>query len=163
MTATKLAERPEQISLYDEDRYAWGMLQANLVRSGRFSELDLDNLAEELENLGGSLKMQMENRLRVLIMHLLKWRYQTFRMSGSWRRTIVEQRRRLDRLAQKNPSLRRYPDQVLAETYADARQDCSIETQLPLTTFPEECPFTIEQILAKDFWPLAASNDRHQV
>jgi hypothetical protein len=88
------------------DFYAWAMRNAELLRQGRFSEIDAEHIAEELEDMGASAKCELLNRLRVLLAHLLKWQYQPDWRSKGWKYTIKEQRRRIDRLLQENPSLR---------------------------------------------------------
>ncbi len=138
---------------YDTDFFAWTQEQARLLREGRFSEIDIENVAEELETLGRSEKREIESRLQVLLAHLLEWRHQSAKRSNSWRSTIVEQRSRLMRDLKDSPSLRRYPREILVEEYVVARLTASGETKLPLEAFPAECPFTIEEILDPDFLP----------
>jgi hypothetical protein len=142
---------------YDEDFYAWTQHQAALLREEKWQALDYPNLAEELESLGKSDWRELEHRLDGLLMHLLKWRYQpSGRQTGhSWRSTIREHRRQLTRVLRDSPSLRPRVPQVLPESYANARLDASDETGLPLGTFPETCPWTIDQIFDEGFWPEA--------
>jgi hypothetical protein len=144
-------------SLYDRDFYAWTQEQGRLVREGRFSELDTENIAEELETLGRSQKKEIRSRLKVVLMHLLKWRHQAERRSNSWRGTLLEQRDELVDELKDSPSLRSYPATVLDAAYRIARLEASGETKLALEAFPEACPFTIEQILDPDFLPDAAA------
>jgi hypothetical protein len=148
--------RPE-VSLYDRDFYAWTQEQGRLVREGRFSDLDCENIAEELETLGRSQKNEIRSRLRVVLMHLLKWRHQSSRRSNSWRATLLDQREEIAHELKDSPSLRSYPGLVLNQAYRIARLDASGETKLLLETFPEACPFTIEQILDPDFLPDAGA------
>jgi hypothetical protein len=140
--------------LYDTDFYQWSQQQAALVRAGKVHELDLDNVAEELESLGISQWHVLENRLEVLVMHLLKWRYQPERRQRghSWQRTIWTQRTRIGRLLQRSPSLRHQVAPMIAAQYPSVRRQTARETQLPLATFPEVCPWTPEQVLDEDFW-----------
>jgi hypothetical protein len=63
-------------SIYQVDFYAWTQKQAALLREGRFNDLDVENLVEEIESLGRSEKRELESRLKVLLIHLLKWQYQ---------------------------------------------------------------------------------------
>jgi hypothetical protein len=142
---------------YDEDFYAWTQHQAVLLRQEQWQDLDYPNLAEELESLGKSESRALEHRLDGLLMHLLKWRYQpSGRLTGqSWRLTIREHRRQLLRLLRDNPSFRRRMPAVLVESYANAREDASDETGLPLATFPDTCPWTADQVLDHTFWPEA--------
>lgn len=140
---------------YDEDFYAWTQHQAALLRTEKWQDLDYTNLAEELESLGNRDKRELESRLDVLMMHLLKWCYQPERRERgrSWRSTILEQRQRLARLLHYSPSLRTLLPTALTEGYPHARERAVVETHLPATTFPETCPWTVEQLLDDAFWP----------
>ena len=144
--------------LYDDDFWAWTQHTATLIRDGKWHALDPDALAEEVESLGKSTQRELEHRWEVLVVHLLKWRVQPEKRirGSSWLRTIVEQRRRLQRLVSQSPSLRPLLPTVLAESYAYSRTRASLETRLPLQTFPATCPWTVAEILADDFWPEAA-------
>jgi hypothetical protein len=143
-------------TLYEQDFYAWTQTTAALIRAGKWYDLDREALAEEVESLGKSETRELEHRVEVLVVHLLKWCYQPEKRvrGSSWLRTILEQRRRLQRLVSQSPSLRPTLPAVLAESYAYIRKRASLETRLPLTTFPETCPWQVEeQILHEDFWP----------
>ena len=141
--------------LYEQDFYAWTQEQGALLRDRKTEALDYVNLAEEVESLGKSQQHALESRLEKLVLHLLKWPYQLEkRLQGqSWQRTILEQRRRIDRLLQQNPSLRPTVPAVIEDSYAYIRKRTSLETRLPLTTFPDTCPWGASQILDDDFWP----------
>jgi hypothetical protein len=139
--------------LYEQDYYAWIVRQAHLLSERRFAELDLANLVEEIEDLGRSQKHELETRLGVLLMHLLKLQYQPGRRSGSSTSSVVEQRARLHKRLRESPSLRAYPGEVLEEEYAVARVRAAAEIGLPIETFPEKCRFRIEKVLDQDFLP----------
>ena len=141
------------IQNYREDYHAWALKNAQLLREGRFEEIDIDNIAEELEDMGASKERELESRLGVLLAHLLKWVYQPERRSNSWLATIEEQRRRIERLVRKNPSLKSKIDDCFLDAYGDARLIASRETGLNKKIFPEENPFTLEQTLNNDYWP----------
>lgn len=81
-----------QKDLYDKDFVAWADQQALLLEQGRWSELDLVNLIEEVRDLGNRHRDALESQLRRLLMHLLKWQYQPERRSGSWEGTIKERK-----------------------------------------------------------------------
>jgi DNA-binding transcriptional regulator YdaS (Cro superfamily) len=147
------AETNDSATRYDHDYHAWLMRQAALLAERRFAELDLDNLIDEIQALARSEKREIENRLNVLLVHLLKWTYQPAQRSGGWRSTIIEQRARLLKRLQDSPSLRGYPGEVLDEEYAIAREKAAAETGLRATTFPKSCPYTIDQVLDPDFLP----------
>jgi len=143
-------------TLYAEDFYTWCLTTAELIRAGKWHDIDADALAEEIESMARSEKRQLENRIRILVMHLLKWRHQPEEHSyhrHSWRSTINEQRDRLELLLRDNPGLRPQLPEVLAEHYLKARKHASEETGKLLDTFPEVCPWTVQQILDDDFWP----------
>ncbi len=141
--------------LYEQDYQVWLEETVQLLQNRSLDLLDLDNLIEEIKDMGRSQKDALESNLTILLMHLLKYQYQPGKRqdSNSWRYTIVEHRRRLLRLLKKNPSLRRYFEEVFEDCYQDARQDTKTETQLPLATFPEACPFSQEDILNPDYLP----------
>ena len=141
--------------LYAYDFYAWSQTTATLIRQGKWSEIDPEAVAEELESLGKRDKRELESRLEVLLRHLLKWRYQPQRWARgqSWRSTILEQRRRLTRLLQESPSLRSSLDQTIQDEYPHARQRAIAETRLPAVTFPIVCPWNTAQLTDADFWP----------
>jgi len=140
-------------SLYERDFYAWANEQASLLRAGRLSEADLENIAEEIESMGRSEKRELVSRLTVLLLHLLKWRFQPGLRGTSWRLSIEEQRRAVARHLADSPSLRgRLPD-ALALAYTDAILAAERETGLARNTFPSVCPWTYEQIMDAAFWP----------
>ena len=109
---------------YETDFYQWTQQQAALIRQGLFSELDTAHLIDEIEDMGGSKERELESRLGVLLAHLLKWEFQPARRGNSWRLTIKEQRRRIDRLLKKNPSLK----PLFPGTVIDAYGDCLLYT-----------------------------------
>ena len=148
-----LADPNDSGALYDHDYHAWLTRQATLLSERRFVELDLDNLIDEIQALARSEKREIENRVNVLLMHLLKWAHQPAQRSGGWASTIIEQRARLLKRLQESPSLRGYPVEVLDEEYAIAREKAAAETGLRGGTFPKTCPYTIDQVLDPDFLP----------
>jgi len=142
--------------LYDQDFYAWTQTTAALIRAGTWDALDRETLAEEVDDLGVSQYNAVSSDLYQVLIHLLKWQYQPALHvdSHSWRDSIVEHRDRIDRLCTRSPSLRTHLPAMLAEEYPRARRRASIQTDLPLTTFPVACPWTLEEeVLHADFWP----------
>ena len=149
--------------LYEQDFCLWLEQTAKLLQSGRFSEVDVANLVDEIKAMGRSERRAVESILEVILMHLLKYRYQPERQSRSWLLTLFEHRKRRSRLFKDSPSLRRYFEEVFGECYQNARQMAAIETGLELEIFPVESPFGVEEVLAVDFLPLSegevASNE----
>ena len=139
---------------YEADFVRWLDHQAELLRAGRVQELDLENLAEEIESIARSDKREIYNRLTVLLAHLLKIQFQPEKRTRSWLLTVREQRRQLRLVFADSPSLaKNYAPGAFGDIYQDARQDAAEETGLALTVFPELCPYTLEQTLSEDFLP----------
>lgn len=156
MTATAKLEAPPEAaerSLYERDFYTWAMRQAALLRERRFDELDVENVAEEIETLERSEARELRSSYRLLLMHLLKWRHQPKRRSRSWAGTIVRERQNAQLGLQENSGLKPLQVKLFAEAYLLARKEAEAETGLPLSTFPETCPYPLEQALDDDFWP----------
>jgi hypothetical protein len=139
--------------LYEEDFVEWARETARLLRSGRFDAMDVEHLAEEIEDMGISQEREALSRLRVLIVHLLKWRWQPEKRSRSWRSTIDVQRTEIEDVLRRSPSLRRSLSGLTVEAYPGAARRASIETGLSQNTFPAECPFSVAQILDPEFLP----------
>lgn len=138
---------------YEEDFYAWTVEQARLLRAGELSGIDVENIAEEIESMGRSDRREINNRLIVLLVHLLKWQLQPQMQSKSWSATIRELRRKVEELLSELPSLRPTVPEILPQAYAEAREDAQEETGLGETAFPETCPFTPEEVLSRGFLP----------
>ena len=137
---------------YEQDYYGWTQQTAELIREGNFSDIDVERLVEEIEDMGASRERELENRLGILLAHLLKWRYQPERRGASWEATIKEQRQRILRVLRKNPSLKALLAETCGDAYSDARLIARRETGLPETQFPQDNPFNWEQTI-DDFWP----------
>jgi len=139
--------------LYEQDFFAWANRQAALLRSGGLAQADIEHIAEEIESMGKSELRELENRLTLLFLHLLKWQFQPKRRGRSWELTIKEQRRRLQRHLDQNPSLRTRLGQAMVDAYGDAILEAARETDLPEEAFPSVCPFTSQQTLDPDWMP----------
>ncbi len=138
---------------YDQDFYAWALMNADLLRQGRVSEVDVEHIAEELEAMGKSQKRALHSRLAVLVAHLLKWKYQPEKHSRSWKSTIKVQRLGIRDLLKENPSLSAMLEDGLAESYEKARLLAEADTGMDESDFPARCPFQVEQVLDPEFWP----------
>ena len=137
--------------LYDVDFYAWTLEQARLLQSGNLQGLDIENLVEEIESLGKQERRELENRLGVLIGHLLKWAYQPEKRTKSWRATIREQRKEVLKLLKQNPSLKSYLPVAIASAHESGLALVVRETTLDYEDLPVECPFSLEQIFDLTF------------
>ena len=138
---------------YNQDFYAWAIHNAQLLRDGKLSEVDIENVAEEIESMGKSEKRELANRLAVLISHLLKWQFQTTKRSKSWAVTIKDQRIDLIDLLDESPSLKKELEQKFKHVYGKSVGLASEETGLDETTFPIACPFNLTQCLDHNFFP----------
>jgi hypothetical protein len=138
---------------YETDLYAWTQAQAAALRAKKWEILDLANLAEEIESLGHEQAHAVESHLAILLMHLLKWRYQPTRRSRSRRLSIRNARIEIRKRLQRSPSVRPELPTILLDAYTDARKLAMDDTGLPLATFPETCPWNLEQLQDEDFLP----------
>lgn len=138
---------------YEQDFYGWTQEQAALLRAGRLNDLDIDNLIEEVETMGRSEKRELESRLTVLLLHLLKWRYQEVRRGRSWELSIKEQRIQFLKTLKENPGLKPVLDDIIKDAYELSSIQASRETKISVNIFPEECPWTFDQIIDKNFYP----------
>ena len=145
--------RAKQKSLYEADYLQWIETTVEKLRISDYSNVDWDNLIEEIADMARSERKSLKSNLVVVLMHLLKWQYQPERRSGSWKGSIVEHRRRIRDDLKDSPSLKPYLEEVLAECYADAVIQASAETDLPVESFPPLCAYTVIEILDSKFFP----------
>lgn len=138
---------------YETDFYGWLFDQADFLRAGRFVDLDLEHLIEEIESMGRREKRTLESRLSVLLLHMLKCKYQPERLGRSWQLTIKEQRKRMLKILSDNPSLKPAIPEIFTDAYDSAILGAAAETDLPLSTFPLTCPWTFEQVIDFEFYP----------
>jgi hypothetical protein len=138
---------------YDRDFYAWTREQADLLRAGKASDADIENIAEEIESMGKAEKRELVSRLTVLLLHLIKWRFQPVKRGRSWRLSIDGQRLDIEDLLGDNPSLRPFVSLSIGQAWRRALIEAEKETGLDASTFPADCPWAAESILSDDFWP----------
>lgn len=139
--------------LHERDFYTWTHRQAELLREGRFDELDAEHLIEELESMGARERRELGNRLAVLLAHLLKWQHQPERRGNSWRRTIKIQRIEINELLADNPGLKSELNEIFSKAYQKARVLAADETRFDETAFPAEPPFALREVLDVEFLP----------
>jgi hypothetical protein len=139
--------------LYQTDFNRWLETTTILLKKGDLENLDLENLIEEIEGMSRSEKDAMESNLRILLMHLLKWKCQVSKRSNSWLYTIREHRKRIQKAFKKSPSLKPYFKEIFAESYQDARELAADETGLDINMFPKSCPFSQADVINSDYLP----------
>jgi uncharacterized protein DUF29 len=138
---------------YEEDLCAWSLEQAALLRARRTEGLDWLHLAEEIEWMVGRDRRELKNRLKVVLLHLLKWQVQPARRGASWRKSLRTQRGHIRDLLRESPSLRRLVPELMLEAYADAVKDAVDETGLPADRFPIDCPYLPDDVVAEGYLP----------
>ncbi len=138
--------------LYEQDFFTWAERQAELIRQGRFGALDLENIAEEIADLGRLQSASLESAYRLICRHQLKRMVQPERAGRSWIVIIGRERLRAARLLRQNPGLKPHREALLTEAYSDARAEAALETDLPLARFPATLPFTLAQVMDPEFW-----------
>ena len=140
--------KPVKKELYEEDFYAWTKAQTDLLRAGRFADLDLEHLIEEFDDLGESLKRSVRSRIRTIIEHLLKLEHSPAREPrGGWYDTITQRSDLLDELT---ASIRREVGSALPDLYDRARQNAATSLRKhgenAAAALPGKCPYTLDQI-----------------
>jgi hypothetical protein len=151
----RTASRRVAAASYYKDVILWSNEQARLLRAGRFAELDIEHLADEIEDVGKSEKREFASPMAVLLAHLLKWRVQPEKRSPSWRATIDVQRKRLALAIKQTPSLKAaMRDRDWREdVWLDALAQVCRDTGLVYEDLPEASPWTMEQAADAEFWP----------
>lgn len=142
------------MNLYDLDYGLWLQDQITKLKQHKWQQLDVEHLIEELEALNKSNKRELYSYIVVLLAHLLKWQYQPDFRSGSWEGSIGNSRKRIERLFKDQPSLRPYLLEIVQEAYEEAKEWAHNETRLDINLFPDECPFSIQQMLDPEFLPV---------
>lgn len=154
MAETELAGTDPALPLYESDFYRWTETMAAHIRERNVEALDWENLTEEIEDLGRSVKREIRRRLIVLIAHLLKWRYQPELRDGStWKATIREQRREIADLLEESPSLRPKIQPMWGKVHRRAVEDAADEMGSDERLLPISCAYTLDQVLDLTFFP----------
>lgn len=149
--------------LYEKDFHIWLDETINNLQNHQFEALDVENLVEELKDLGKSDKNQLESNLTILLAHLLKLKIQSDApetITRSWYNSIDEHRNRVNKQLVKIPSLKVYLNTIIDDAYIDARKlaikegkRASFGVKIPSENeYPMICPFNLEQILNEDFY-----------
>lgn len=152
MDTIELTEKLKD-SLYEKDYYLWLQTTVQQLKQGNFSAIEMDYLIEELESMGRKEKNSLSSNLQVLLMHLLKYKYQPRKRSNSWRFTIYEHCDRLIELFEESPSLKPYFKEIISKCYGKARKKVAIETGIYINIFPTKLPLTLEEILDTEYLP----------
>jgi hypothetical protein len=141
--------------LYQSDFYEWALTNAHLLRNGQISEIDIQHIADELEDMGQKEKRELRSQLKRLIVHLLKWQFQSEKKTRSWRDTIINSREEIEDILDNNRTLGQMIPSFIENLYPKCVTHAIRETNLKPSVFPKTPPFTKEQILSETFWPEA--------
>ncbi len=139
--------------LYETDYLKWIETTVKKLLVQDYSNIDWENLIDEIEDMGRSERRSLKNNLIVVLTHLLKWQYQPNFRSGSWKGSIVEHRRRIREALKDSPSFKPYFEEVFAQCYSDAVEQASAETGLSVEILPQVCPYTSAEVLEGNFLP----------
>src|SRR5450432_1541688 len=135
------------ITPYDTDFVEWTARTAQLLRAGRIGEVDVEHLAEEIEDLGKRDRAAVHSQTIRLLLQQIKRRIQPERETASWRRSIVNSQERIAHSLKDSPSLRRFLERELTGLYIRAVRGALFETGMKSAPLPERCPFTLHQLL----------------
>ena len=133
---------------YERDYGLWAEQMANLLSAGRLSELDIENLVEEVRDLSKRERDSLLISIRLIIHHLLKWDYQPQLRSRSWLVTVQRERSNIADYLADSPSLKIYmTDEYLGKIYKKAKLDAIAETGLDM---PDVCPYTFGDVVNRN-------------
>ena len=137
-------------TLYDTDFVEWTAHTAELLREGRLDGLDLEHLAEEIEDLGKSDRHTVLSHLSRLLKHQIKRKIQPERDGPSWRSSVTTSRQKIAYKIADSPSLRLLLERNLQKTYRQAITDALFETGLKSADLPQRCPYTLDELLDRN-------------
>jgi hypothetical protein len=135
---------------YEADYAAWLQHQVGLLKADRWSEVDKDNLIDEVESLGRSDFKGFVGAFEIVITHMLKWDFQPERRSRSWIASIVEHRDRIQQELMDSPSYSARIDEALRRAWRPARARASAEADLPLRQLPAELPYSPDDVMNRE-------------
>jgi len=149
-------------ALYEEDFYAWTQRASELLRQGCFGAIDIEHVAEEIEDMGKEQKHALRSQMRKLIFHLLKWEFQPECRSRSWLESIGNARAEIVDVLEQNPSLRPSTSGLPSDVYKQAIKLAMLETGIAKRAFPAACPYTFQQFMDDEFLPGPSEPDPRQ-
>jgi len=152
---TELAQNLKH--LYETDYHLWILETVNKLENRAFSDLDLENLIEEIYDLSKRAKRKLQSLLIRLIEHLLKltyWESELKNNKGHWLAEIRHFRQQINLELAESPSLKPYLLEIFHDCYQKGRAIAADRSQLPLDTFPEKPMADIEQILDENWFPV---------
>ncbi|MDJ0511632.1 MAG: DUF29 domain-containing protein [Crocosphaera sp.] len=143
--------------LYNQDYQLWLETTLEQLRKGEYSQVDWENLLEEIEGMTRSDKRALKSLLTRLFEHFLKlayWETERNYNQAGWKGEIQNFRVQIKDLLEDSPSLKPYLREILDKSYKDAVKITYKKTQLPSNTFPDAPMANVEQILDDDWLPV---------
>ncbi len=134
-----------------DDLYTWVQEQVALLRAGRVDALDLENIAEELGDVGLSEYYRLQSAVEIILLHMLKWDHQPERRTRSWALSIAEHRERARIQQRKSPGLKSSLGEIRSDAYRLGRLGAARQMRRPVKSLPDECPYTWDEILNRPF------------
>jgi hypothetical protein len=134
-------------TLYETDFAEWADHTAALLRARKFAEIDWESVIEEVETLGRSERAAVRSQLRRMLVHLIKQRVQPERDGASWQISVASARMEIRNVIRDSPSLRRHLEDHLRVIYGDAVEESLVQMNLQEADLPEDCPWTLGQLL----------------
>ena len=141
---------------YETDFLDWTQEQSALLRARHWEELDLEHLAEEIEDMGREQKLALQSLLRQILLHLLKLEISPARSPrAKWTEEIIEFRDQAQSRIDATPSLKHHAPELFAKAWQQARRAAqkSFELYDEQVQVPADCPYSIEQVLDPDYFP----------
>ncbi len=142
---------------YADDLYTWVQEPVALRRAGRVDALDLDNIAEELSDVGLSECYRLQSAVEIILLHMLEWDHQPERRSRSWALSSAEHRERAQIQLRKSPGLKSSLDEIRHDGFRLARLGAARQMKRSPKTLPADCPYSRDEILNR---PFAFDDDR---
>lgn len=139
-------------SLHETDYFSWSREQAALLKSGRLSEIDVDLLAEEIEDMGNEIRASCLSFITRILEHLLKLRYSALeRNRRHWQNEVINFRIELEQRLTK--SIENQVDLAVLYRHAVRRAKGRMTERGFADRLPASCPWTLDQVRDEDYWP----------
>lgn len=136
-------------ALYDSDFSEWIEQQKLFLKEKDFEHLDIEHLLEEMESMGKSDKRALESHLKIILVHLLKQKYQPSHAGKSWQDSIDNGRLQIEDIFEMSPNLKKFVPEIIQKVYLKARRHASNQTGIELDKFSKTCEWTLDDILGK--------------
>ncbi len=138
---------------YMKDFYSWAREQIKLLKKGQFDKLDIPNLIKELKTKSRCEEQELERRLTLLLVYLLRWKHQPAKRKKSWKLMIQEERKEYAHVLKENHGIKPHLENILSNAYDLSRVKVAKKTGLNINTFEATCPWGLDDITDNTFYP----------